>query len=208
MATERKMSPKGFLAKSNGKAAASAIGFLAAYREYLLNGEVSYATRPIIDKLDKGELLPTPALTEIKVAVMGHIMATDLLHANEAAEKAQNPTVSKTSKPFVAVIRDGSGRIIQNDKGEDMRQTFELPQRAQDWCDRRLFESTSDCFGEITHTKASNPAHAVDLVNREDSIARILKRPGRPVIKVNSPAQTKLGFGVKAVQSKAAFSRG
>jgi hypothetical protein len=194
------MGPKGLLQKANS-ATVSAIAFFEAYREYLLTSEVSYATAPIVAKVDAGELFPTPALDEIKHAVMGHIMLVDLLKAKESVEKASKPTQSK--KPFQAVIRDGSGSIILDEKGKEVKQTFDLPQRASEWCDRRLFEQTSDCFGEVFH-------HGVhyEFVNRDESLARILKPQRMALHKVNHPAQSKMGFGVKVKESKCTFSHG
>lgn len=203
MATERKMGPKGFLQKANRAAAGgAAAGFIAAYREYLVNSEVSYATAPLIEKLDKGEAYPTPTLSEIQRAVMAHIMMLDLL----SAEKSSKP--SQTRKPFIAYIRDGSGKVCLDDEGKEVKATFDLPQRAFDWVDRRLFNSSPDCFGEVTHLKAHDPSKATDYVDRDDSIARILKRPRTPVMRVNHPAQSRLGFGVKAKGTTVKFSRG
>lgn len=207
MATTRKMSPKGFLQKANrASASGSAAGFLAAHREYLVNSEVSYATKPILAKLDNGEAFPTPTLREITCAVMAHIMLVDLMKAKDSAEKAES--APKTRKPFTACIRDGSGAIILNDEGKEVKQNFDLPQRAQDWCDRRLLESSSDCFGEIVHNAAHNPEHATDLVNRDDALARIFKQGRTPVMKVQKQSQSKLGFGVKAHPTVAKFSHG
>jgi hypothetical protein len=207
MVTERKMGPKGFLQKANRAAVAgSAAGFIAAYREYLVNSEVSYATAPLVEKLDKGEAYPTPTLGEIQRAVMAHIMMLDLLKAQESAEKSSKP--SQTRKPFIAYIRDGSGKVCLDDEGKEVKATFDLPQRAFDWVDRRLFNSSPDCFGEVTHLRAHNPSKATDYVNRDDSIARILKRPRTPVMKVNKPAQSGLGFGVKVKETSVKFSQG
>lgn len=172
--TERKMGPKGFLQKVNRAAAGgSAAGFLAAYREYLTNSEVSYATAPILAKLDKGETFPTPTLHEIACAVMAHIMLVDLTRAAEKAEKGEKE--GKTRKPFTACIRDGSGAIILNEEGKEVKQNFDLPQRAQDWCDRRLLECSPDCFGDVVHNnvKAKTPAWA--LITRDEAMAQDLQ---------------------------------
>ncbi len=197
---ERKMGPKGLLQKANS-AKVSAIAFFEAYREYLLTSEVSYVTAPILQKVDAGEVMPTPALTELKQAVMGHIMLVDLLKAKESIENASKPSQSK--KPFSAVIRDGSGNILLDEKGKEVKQNFDLPQRASEWCDRRLFEQSSDCFGEVFHRGVH-----YEFVNRDDSLARILKPARMAIHKTNKPGQSKLGFGVKAKQSKSTFSHG
>jgi len=195
---ERKMGPKGLLRKANS-ATVSAIAFIDQHREYLTQGEVSYATAAIVAKVDNGELYPTPALSEIKHAVMSHIMMVDLLKAQESIEKPKK--VSK--KPFSACIRDGSGNVLEDEKGKELRQNFDLPQRASEWCDRRLFEQSADCFGEVFHREVH-----YEFVNRDDSLARILKPQRMALHKTNKPGQTKLGFGVKAKNSKATFSHG
>lgn len=207
MTTERKMGPRGFLQKANkASAAGSAAGFLAAYREYLTNSEVSYATAPLIAALDAGQAFPSPTLNAIREAVMGHIMLVDLTKAKESAEKGEKE--SKTRKPFTACIRDGSGAVLVNEEGKEIRQSFDLPQRAQDWCDRRLLECAPECFGEVIHNTAHNPNHAKDLITRDEAMARLFKTPRTPVMKAQKQSQSKLGFGVKAHPSVAKFSHG
>lgn len=197
---ERKMGPKGLLHKANS-AKISAVAFFEAYREYLLTSEVSYVTASIVAKVESGEVMPTPALTALKHAVMGHIMLVDLLKAQESVEKASKPSQSK--KPFSAVIRDGSGNIILDEKDKEVKQTFDLPQRASEWCDRRLFEQASDCFGEVMHRGVH-----YEFVNRNDSLARILKPARMALHKTNHPGTGKLSFGVKVKESKSTFSHG
>jgi len=204
MTTERKMGPKGLLRKANsGKI--GALAFIAAHRDYLTTGELAYVTGPIVTKIESGELYPTPGMEEIKIAVMTHIMLCDAIGAKDKQEKASSSP--KTSKSFEACIRDGSGAVLYKDDGKPMRQAFDLPQRASEWVDRRLFEQSPDCYGEVTHLKAHNPLTATDTILRDDSIARILKTGMRPVCKVMKSSAT-LGFGVKAKQSKANFSHG
>ena len=93
------------------------------------------------------------------------------------------------------------------DDGKPMKQSFDVYQRAFDWCDRRLFESAPDCFGEVTSNKCQNPDHATDLVTRNESLARILKRPMGAVCKGQKHSGT-LGFGVKAKNDVSHFSHG
>ena len=200
---ERKMRPRGLLQKANS-AKVGALAFIKAYREYLTTGELAYVTGPIVSKIDSGELYPTPGMEAIKIAVMAHIMLCDAIVAKDKLEKSNSP---KTSKSFEACIRNGSGVMLYKDNGNLMRQTFDLPQRASEWVDRRLFEQSPDCYGEVIHLKAHNPANAIDIILRDDSIARILKTPLGPVCKGNKSSDT-LKFGVKIKPSKVTFSRG
>lgn len=204
--TERKMGPRGLLQKANS-AKIGAKAFIDAHREYLTTGELAYVTGPIVAKIDAGELYPTPGMQELKVAVMSHIMLIDAMKAEEKEQEAKAGKPGKTSKPFMACVRDGSGAMLSMPDGKPMKATFDLPQRASGWIDRRLFESSPDCYGEVTHLKAHNPATATDTILRDDSIARILKTPMGPVCKGTKSSGT-LGFGVKVKPSKVTFSHG
>lgn len=200
---DRNMTPKGFLHKTTTKAANSAAAFLAQYREYLTTGELASVTSPILRKLDDKELLPTPALKMVAVAVMGHIIATDKAKAEEAIERATAPAATKT---WVAVIKDSGGNVCTklNSDGEeeDLLKSFEHPQEADRWVDRRLFDGASDWYGEV------EGLGTLVTVSRADAIARILKQPKGPAIHQRGTSTKTLGFGVKAKQDRASFSRG
>jgi hypothetical protein len=154
----RNMTPKGFLHKSNCKAGLAARAFIAAHKEYLITGEVAYKTSLIVEKMEAGELMPSPALDEIKRAVLDHILEVNKIDSFEAAldrasakeaKRALEPSEPKKAKPFMAVIRDGAGVVCLDANGKEMKAGFDLPQRAIEWCDRRLFQSYADCFGEV-----------------------------------------------------------
>lgn len=201
---ERKMSPKGFLAKTQTKAANSAIAFLAQYREYLVTGEVKDKTSPIIAKVDAGELLPTPALKEIQYAVMTHIIEADSAKADKVVEGGGK---TGTRKPWRTTIYDAAG-VVQtklNSKGEeeDLIQGFELSQRANEWGDRRLFEGTHGWYAIVEHTVIPNISSRIE---RGDAMARILKQPKGPAIHQKGKSTKTLGFGVKAKQTRVTFS--
>ena len=204
---ERKISPRNLLKKANS-GAIGAMAFVKAYREYLTTGDLGAVTGPIVEKLDSGELFPTPAMSEIKVAIMGHIMLVDAAKTQRQQETADAPKTTRTKKAFEACIRSGHGAILADAKGKPMVQSFDLPQRASDWVDRRLFEQASDSYGEVTHLKAHNPDHATDTIFRDDSIARILGSTGAPTVCKGSKQSSTLGFGVKVKESKCTFSRG
>lgn len=208
---ERKMSVKGFLAKSNSsKAMAGALGFLQAHREYLLTGEVAYATASIIEKFDNGELPATPALNEVKQAVLAHIMEVERIKSEEALEKSSLPSVSK---PYLVEIRDAATnaiciRVKDDGTSEKLVKGFSMPQDAERWADRRLFDGAPSWFGTVTQTNAKNPEHATDIIERDDSIARILKRPRATATKTVNHGSSSLGFGVKVREKHTNFSHG
>jgi hypothetical protein len=195
------MKPRGLLHKANSPKV-SALGFFQAHREYLINSEVSYATAHIVERLESGELLPTPALTELKKAILDHILM------NESRAHAVTNKPGSVEKPFTATIRRGTGEVALDKDGQPIKKGFDLYQRAVDWIDRRLFESSPDCFGEVCSNKCTNPAHATDIIRRDESFSRLFEKPRMAVHKVSHPSNGNLGFGVKVRQSKVAFSRG
>jgi hypothetical protein len=209
----RKMSPRGFLAKTNTKAALTVKSFLDSYREYLTTGEVSYSTKLIVEKLDNGEILPTPALNEIKAAVLAHILEVERIKAEESIENSSKNSSPGTKKHFQAKIIDAAtGEVAQRVKDdgevEELVKGFDLPQDAERWVDRRLFDGSPSWYGVVKHLTAKNKERDTDIINRDDSIARILKKPGKPVTKSPKFSSNQLGWGVKVRESAIRFSRG
>jgi hypothetical protein len=207
--SERKMTPKGFLHKANGKIGPAA--FLAQHRAWLETGELAYFTSPILRKLDDAEVLPTPALDEIKAVVLAHHLASEVAKGEAAMEKAGQP---QTSKNYMATIYDSKGNVCTklNDKGKEvpLRQSFDSGSDADGWVDRRLFEGESDWFGTVASTKlfkADGDPFTI-TVCRQDAIARILKQKKGSVMKSKPQSASRLGFGVKAKQSHCHFSKG
>lgn len=206
----RTMTPKGFLAKMNTKAAQSAIGFLAQYRDYLTTGEVSEATSAIVAKVDAGELLPTPAMQEIGYAVMTHIIQSDA--AKMDAKLNGESKGGRVSKPknWVATVYDEKG-VIQtriNAKGEveDLIKGYDLGQDADRWAMRRLYEGASDWYAEVVHSFIPNVGNRID---RSDAIAYIEKKPKGPAIHQKGKSTKSLGFGPgKVGQTRVTFSHG
>lgn len=218
MATERKMSAKGFLYKATTKAANSAIGFLAAHRRWLENGEAAEVASPILRMLDEGQLLPTPALELIKHAVMTHMIQAAANAAEQkilAQQEQEGQGPGAPRKDWMARVFDSKGHLCTriNAKGEveDLEQTFDQASAADRWCDRRLFEGASDWYAVVEHTKimrsdGSGPISTIIL--RGDAIARILKMPKGPTVHRKGQSTPRLGFGVKCKESRASFSRG
>lgn len=202
---DKKMTAKGFLRKLNSKAALSALGFLAAHRDYLVSGELAETLRPIVERVDKGELLPTPALSEIRQAVMSHIMAAEIAKAEKAIEKA-NKAGGSASKTFQAIILDSAGRVqvSVNERGEqkELRQNFKLPQEAERWVDRRLVEGSPNWHGEVLHNGAP-----WDEITRDESMARMYKRAKHPFMK-RQASPGKLTGQIKIRAKQASFSKG
>lgn len=211
---KRSMSLKGFLHKSTGKAALAASGFIAAHREFLLTGDLAFFTTPILLKVDSREILPTPALEEIKAVVLAHHLAEEIRIQEEKMARANEPSERKT-KAYVATIYDAkTGEVVQekNDKGKlvDLTESFDDGTRAEGWTDRRLFDGATTWFGVVESTKLfrqDGTAFAATIL-RDDAIGRILKTKKGPVMKAQKKSGGRLSFGVKCHESKASFSRG
>lgn len=205
------MTPKGFLTKTGStKAISSALGFIQAYREYLTTGEVASATSPIVARLDAGEVPASIALDEIKKAVLAHILEQDKIQVVEPKQVKETSSSKRSHpiKPFEARIVDpATGKICTRvtEKGEieDLIKCFDQPQQAERWCDRRLFDGCVSWYGEIRHYEKP-----WDVINRDDSIARVLKRPLPPVSKSPKYGGTQLSWGMKCKQDHSSFSKG
>jgi hypothetical protein len=211
MATEKKervMSPKGFLQKTTQKAAGSATTFLATWRDYLLNSEVAYLTASIIQKVDDGSIMPTPALQAVKDALVAHIVQVDLLKAEASMieKSSKSAKGGKGSKKFSARIIDGNGetctRVKDNGETEELWKSCDLPQQAARWTDIRLFDGAPDWSGIIYQENIT-----YELIGRVQSMGRILAKGKTPVMHVQKSTGS-LSFGVKAKQSHCSFSKG
>lgn len=200
--TERKMTEKGFLNKANGKISAAA--FLAQHREFLTSGTLASLTSPILAKLDSGEILPTPALGEIRQAVLAHMVAKDIAKG-EAAMNAPPRTV----KPYTATVYDAEGNVCTRttEEGEikDLISNFEDTVKAEGWCDRRLDQEGPGAYALIV----SNVNGRTQRVDRDTSIARLYGgRKPSPVMKQQSSGGGGLGWKMKAKGDHFHFSRG
>lgn len=202
---ERKMTPKGFLHKARSKAANSALAFIAAHREFLTTGELGSVTGPILVKLDSKEILPTPALGEIKQAVLGFMVAEQITAGQAKLERASEPKAS--TKVYTATVYTDTGEIATriNAEGEtiNMVQKFEDYIRAQDWCDRRL---ALDSGNGWTATIIDNRSQRESKVDRDDAFARFFKRPKAPTMRQSGTGDGK--WRMRAKGDHFHFSRG
>lgn len=200
---ERKMSERGFLHKASS-AKVSPVAFLAAHREWLTTGALAEKTSPILAKIDEGSLFPTPGLIEIQNAVYAHHIESELRKGEAAMLKASEPA---TEKPYVATVFDKDGNIplvwrektdpetgVVTGEWKELRKSFELPQRAEEWLERRLFDGSPEWRGECFSTKTNITTHIV----RSRAIANQLRKPKSPVCHVKGASSSSLSFGVKA----------
>lgn len=196
----REMSPKGFLHKSSLNAAKSATAFLEKHREWLVTGELAEATKPILSKMDCKEIMPTPALQEIRQAVLNHMLASDM---KKSLEVKIREVVEKNHIATIFTKEGDIKKVLVNGKEVELRQDFNLPQEAQRWADRRL-DSNPDCYATVVSTKTNS----YEEFSREDSMKRLYGYKPGPVMKGARKSTSRLSFGVKASQDHAHFSRG
>jgi len=200
---ERKMTPKGFLSKVLRDK--SAEGFLKQYREYMLTGELYPVTTPILDRLDSGELLPTPAINELTKVVFEHIQALETQKALDsiANKESEGGSTAGASKPVQAIIFDAQGN-------ETERKGCDKGQEGMRWVDRHLFDAAPGSYGQVIHTSVLIKGEPMcDEITREDAFARILgTRTVGPVLKRRPTSVSRLGGQMKVCQSRAHFSHG
>lgn len=206
--SERKMTAKGFLHKSNGKISAAA--FLTQHRVWLETGDLATFTAPILRKLDDRVEMPSILLNEIKKVVLDHHIATESRKAQEAMSRVE----TSSTKKFIVTIFNSAGEIQQvldkHGDQKDLRQGFNEHQDAAGWADRRLFDGAPDWFAVIEESGKLTPNGDIVSQNilRDDAIARILKRPRGSVMKAHKQSTPRLSFGVKVSNDVFKFSRG
>ena len=136
MTEKRSMTSKWFLSLA-ARGNKSADAFLTAHHEWLSTGELASEVIPILEKIESKEVLPTPGLESIMRVALHHVMAADVAKVEASLNKEP-----KTDKSYVSVIKNANGDIVTsiNSKGDevDLRETFELMQHAERWCQVRL----------------------------------------------------------------------
>jgi len=207
-AKKRPITIKQWLHYSSTRSAASAIGFLTKYREFLRSSEVSHIAAPILAQVDAGTLLPTPALVILKDALNTYQNNKALAEVEAKLAKASETKEEKPSKTWQATVYDSKGNVIQatNKEGKlvDLDMSFKLNQEATGWVDRRLFNCEPNSYAVITHT----PTNAIETIQRGDAIARIMRSKKAPAARAGSKSAGSLSWGSKASQTRVTFSAG
>lgn len=187
------MTAKGFLTKANGKVSAAA--FLQEHRSWLMTGTRRLLTEPILVRLDNRELFPTPALQEIKVAVMNHMIATDILAGQSKMSEASQPD---TVKACVATIYAGANPVmvttkVKTKEGEEklvskpMSMGFDSYYKAEEWASRRLYDGGPDWVAKLQ----DNILGKVKELNRDQAFAMLVPIKHNPVMKIASSKGSK-----------------
>lgn len=206
----KKITIKQWLHYSSTRSAASAIGFLDKYREWLETSEVKPIAAPILAQINAGTLMPTPALDLLKEAINAYQNQKALAEVEAKLAAKVNTTDDTKYKPrknWQAIIYDPKGNIVSqvNAQGKmvDLDESFELNQRASEWADRRLFECEPNSYAVITHT----PTNAIETIERGHAISRIMRGKKSPAVRVGQPSSA-LSFGCKVHQTRVTFSGG
>lgn len=210
--TTRKMTMNGFITKCHSnKAKASAMGFLAAHKEYLLTGEPAEITSPIVAEYDNGKITASEALEVIKRVVWDHIQATTEEKIKKSIEKNKN-RVSTPSKAFHVKVVDAQGNL-QYKKNEDgewkpIEAWFDMPQDAERFAIRRLVEGAVDWFGVIDHNSRLNGMVNWSTIDRDEAYYKSFKAGAKPVIKRTGQAAGRIGNNMRIKNDKSYFSQG
>jgi hypothetical protein len=218
MNSDKPISVKMWLRRSQSKAAASALGFLSKYREWLQTSEVAHIAAPILTQIDAGTLLPTPALELLKTAISTYhnektVAEVEAKLAAKSADVAEGESNGESGaiKNWQATVYDPKGNVVivswetaEGIRTKALDESFNLNQRATGWADRRLFEDCSPgSYAIITHI----PTGATETIQRGDAYARILRSGKRPAVRSGSKGNS-LGFQTKAHQTRVSFSAG
>lgn len=95
---------------SSGKVSASA--YLAQYREDLTKGDHYAVVAPILQKVDAGELYPSPALTMMVRALVDYTLKV------QAQPKVRERKATKPDAPYTCVVYGSDGEALY-ERGED-----------------------------------------------------------------------------------------
>ena len=212
----REMSDKLWLLRSTQRGAASALGFINRYREFLLTGKRKDLTEPILISIDQGKSMPTPSLELLRAAIYQHLQDSiiqDGINKVMQKEEKEEGQSNDPSKPYLATVYDGQGNIATyfDTKGEEKElvQAFDDGEHARDWLDRKLVDGFPTWSGQVDHkslTVGGKPWQFI--VERSDSLARVFRKKKKPITTQPKTSTNKLGFGIKAKQDRSSFSKG
>lgn len=188
----RVMTLKGFVHKATS--AKSAIGFLAAHADFIkANGSLA----PLLTKYEEGKEIATNTLIMIRDLAFAAMVDDEI----EAARNRSTTVREKKVKTYTVTIftTDGEGKS----------EGFSMMQEAEGWADRRLVEDANALYAAVVSTHIGKSGTPITWqVNRNDSMARVMREKRGPVMKVQSKTTSSLGFGVKVHNDRCSFSRG
>jgi hypothetical protein len=198
------MTPRKFLYRACA-ASVKSDTFIPECREFLCS-ILGDRIIPIFQQLDKKEIDTNMVLLASKQLITQHLITSSSKEEEDKLKRYQ--TKQEHTENYFASIYDLDGNICQaknsKDEMEDLQKYFMLPQRAQDWADRKLVMGPSDWRGEIFHVPTNN----VILIEREDSFLRIYGIKKSPVMHRRTIGGSSLKFIGKAKQDRTSFSHG
>jgi len=207
---------KQWLHYSSTRSAASAIGFITKYREFLSSPEVTHIAGPVLAQVDAGTLMPTPALALLKDALNTYQNNKALAEVEAKLAKASETKEEKPSSfKWNTIVYDPRGNMIVHTRKDaegniehyPLDRTFKFNQHAEGWADGELFDEEPGSYAVITHT----PTGAIETIQRGDAIARIMRSKKSAVVRVGaspSSLSSSLSFGTKVKETRVSFSHG
>jgi hypothetical protein len=169
-------------------------------------GEMASVISPILARIDKRELFPTPGLKEIQNAVLSHHLTMEAQKQEILQTKrVQIVNTPKPAKNYLAKVFDSKGNQLY-DPTYHQHDTDGIR-----WIDRRLIKESPGSYGELTneaiHDEAGEPL--LLYIHRDDSMARLFKRKKGPVVERQRTGMNKpFTWYARAKQDKQSFSRG
>ncbi len=126
----------------------------------------------------------------------------------ERKVKAPKTERQRKTKNYVATVYDAQGFIVwapnRNDELQQLEAGFDLPQRANGWADRKLFDQGPGCYCVVMHSHSSSSY----VITREEAVSRVLASPRQGASKRTFPTQSGLSWGVRSKPSNPSFSAG
>lgn len=206
MTTTKPMTPQMFLQKAmQKKALASVQGFLDAHKDWLVTGQLSNVTSPIIRQYVQKEIEPASAFKSIVKVVSENMLVENVIKESSVSGSyvvtCYKKIVNEETKQESEVVLT---RINKLGDEVEISQGFEQPQRADNWAITRLVE---DCPPEAYAKIVSSVSNKEWILTRARAMS-IFFTDKKKKVGPKPPSTSRLGFGVKVHGDRCHFSHG
>lgn len=199
----------------------SASGFFAAHRETLLAQMPN--SKQIFAMLDSKQIFPAEAAIKLLPIFDEAISAQELEASKAKIAKKEAKAAERPDTNYFVEVCDENGNVIQQLKTLDDGSTelvelskgFELPQRANDWAERRLVEVESNAYALIHWLRAPEGSpSATQKISRSNAACAVFKRENysqdkNKIYAGPSGKNGTLSFGVRKTNgTRVTFSKG
>jgi hypothetical protein len=173
---------------------------LAATRSFLMQGDHSAVTLPIMAKVTAGTLYPTPAVTALIHALVAWQAETSLRLAKE--RQARGVKLHN----WIVTVWDGESNAVSVGGKVACEDSFADCNEACGWADRRLVDSAPSTGFAIIHAQTEK---TVLRVTRDEAIERVYPHAKGPFCKRIGGRQNSLAMGRRAARdTRVVFSHG